>query len=401
MNTPPVVDEPEVTVEVVSFDEAEMAEDAEADLHEDGLDTLPGVDIPLDDFAGTLDGQSTTAAVEDMAGVDDEVTLASPPPTTALAENPAASHAPDKDATATAPEPPEPPQAAANLSPTQTEASNEVDTTAASAPRSKRSWFRDFFSDDYLRTVRTPTPAQVTRQADFIEQTLGLERGAAILDVGCGLGLQAVELSKRGYLVVGLDLSLPMLSRAAEEAQDQNVQINFLHADMRELSFDGAFDAIVCLGTTFGYFDDDTNALVIQRMYRALKPMGLLLLDVMNRDYVHNMLPGLVWFDGDDCVCMEETRLNYITSRLEVKRTVIADSGQQHDTRYSLRLYALHELGSLLHRTGFRVAQVSGRQSTPGVFFGAHSPHMLLLAERRMPQQTDDDNRPDSMRHPT
>jgi hypothetical protein len=46
-------------------------------------------------------------------------------------------------------------------------------------------------------------------------------------------------------------------------------------------------------------------------------------------------------------------------------------------------VYSLHELGKMLHDNGFRVAEVSGRTGTPGVFFGCESPRTLILAEKR------------------
>jgi hypothetical protein len=107
------------------------------------------------------------------------------------------------------------------------------------------------------------------------------------------------------------------------------------------------------------------------------------LLDVVNRDYVIRSQPNLVWFQGDGCVCMEETQFNYFTSRLEVKRTVILDDGRQRENLYTIRLYSLHELGTVLHQQGFRVAEVTGYEATPGVFFGADSPRVIMLAERR------------------
>jgi SAM-dependent methyltransferase len=254
---------------------------------------------------------------------------------------------------------------------------------AAKAKR-KRPWYEDFFSDDYLRTVRAPTEREVARECDFIERTLRLEAGSTVLDVGCGLGLHAVELTTRRYLVVGLDLSLPMLSRAADEAQDRGLRINFLHGDMREMTFDGAFDGVLCWGTTFGYFDDESNRKVIQRLHNALRPGGRLLLDSVNRDYVVRSQPNLVWFEGDGCVCMEETAFNYFSSRLEVSRNVILDDGKQRDKQYSIRLYSLHEIGQFLHQSQFRVVEVSGTAATPGVYFGADSPRMIILAERRV-----------------
>lgn len=262
----------------------------------------------------------------------------------------------------------------------------EPEPPKAAPPRrakARKAWYEELFNDDYLRTVPIPHPRVIQRQCDFIEQRFGLAQGATLLDVGCGLGLHAVELTRRGYLVVGLDLSLPMLSRAADEAQDHGFKINFLHADMREMNFDGAFDAVLCWGTTLGYFDDETNKQVVDRLYRALKPRGLLLLDVVNRDYLIRSQPNLVWFEGDGCVVMEESRMNYITSRLEVKRTVILDDGRQRDNVYSLRTYSLHELGQILHHQGFRVVEVTGWEAHPGVFFGSDSPKLMILAERR------------------
>jgi SAM-dependent methyltransferase len=264
----------------------------------------------------------------------------------------------------------------------------------------RRPWFETFFNDDYLRTVRPPTPRDIERECDFITARLNLAPGATILDVGCGLGLHAIELTRRGYLVVGLDLSLPMLSRAGDEAQDLGLKINFLHADMREMNFDGSFDAVLCWGTTFGYFDDDSNKRVVERLHRALKPRGVLLLDVVNRDYVIRSQPNLIWFEGDGCICMEESKFNYFLSRLEVKRTVMLDDGRQRDSVYTLRSYALHELGLLLHQQGFRVAEVSGMTATPGVFFGADSPRILVVAERRVDKK-DDPSRPPPPGNPT
>ena len=109
----------------------------------------------------------------------------------------------------------------------------------------------------------------------------------------------------------------------------------------------------------------------------------MLLLDVVNRDFVIRNQPNLVWFEGDGCVVMEESQMNYITSRLEVKRNVILDNGRQRDNVYSLRSYSLHELGQILHQQGFRVVEVTGWEAHPGVFFGGDSPKLIILAQRR------------------
>jgi len=243
-------------------------------------------------------------------------------------------------------------------------------------------WYEKFFGKHYLRTVRTPTPKEVAVECDFIERALRVPVGSRVLDVGCGLGVQSVEMASRGYHLVGLDISPTMVSRAYDEAEDRGLQIDFVRGDMRDVTFEEPFDALLCWGTTFGYFSEEENELALRQFHELLKPDGTLLLEVVNRDFMIGSQPNQVWFEVDGAVCMEETDFDYVTSRLRVKRRVASHDGQEQDRLYSIRLYALHEIRSMFERNGFRVDELSGREATPGVFFGAHSPKMIIRAER-------------------
>jgi hypothetical protein len=79
---------------------------------------------------------------------------------------------------------------------------------------------------------------------------------------------------------------------------------------------------------------------------------------------------------------MDDMRVDFITSRLRVKRMMMMDSGRTRELDYSIRLYTLHELGNMLHDVGFKVIEVSGHLGTPKVFMGADSPRLLVLAEK-------------------
>ena len=246
-----------------------------------------------------------------------------------------------------------------------------------------RPWWEELFNDDFIRTMAKLTDAQIAAEADFIEDSLAVAKGAMVLDLACGTGRHAIELTRRGYQVVGYDLSLSMLARAADEAQDRNQKLNFVQGDMREMTFEETFDGIYSWNTSFGYFDEDRNAQVIARVHRALRKGGQFLLDVVNRDFIGRQAPSLAWFEGEGCVCMDEMTIDWITSRMRIKRTMMMDDGRSKEIEYSIRIYSLHELGKMLHDHGFRVAEVSGRIATPGVFFGTDSPRTLILAEKR------------------
>ena len=244
-------------------------------------------------------------------------------------------------------------------------------------------WFVDLFDEDYLRTLPFLTPQATQSEAEFVIEAMNLAPGAQVLDVGCGYGRHAMELAARGFHVVGLDLSTPLLVRGGEEAHRRGLTINFIRGDMRELDFENQFDAAYSLFSTFGYFDDETNKKTLQNIARALKPNGKVLIEILNRDYVIADLPTRVWWEGDGCVVLEEVELNYFSSRIQVNRSVVFDDGRQLEQEISVRAYSLHEVGKLMHAAGFRVLEVSGGYQMKGRFFGNQSRHIIVLAERK------------------
>ncbi|HMG55733.1 MAG TPA: class I SAM-dependent methyltransferase, partial [Kofleriaceae bacterium] len=239
-------------------------------------------------------------------------------------------------------------------------------------PRGKP-WFIELFDEDYLRTLPFLTPQATQAEAEFVIDAMGLTPGAQVLDVGCGYGRHAMELAARGFHIVGLDLSTPLLVRGGEEAHRRGLTINFVRGDMRELDFDSQFDGAYCLFSTFGYFDDETNKKTVSNIARALRPGGRMLIEILNRDYVIADLPTRVWWEGDGCVVLEEVELNYFSSRIQVNRSVVFDDGRQLEQEISVRAYSLHEVGKLMHSAGLRVLEVSGAYHTRGRFFGNQS----------------------------
>jgi SAM-dependent methyltransferase len=250
-------------------------------------------------------------------------------------------------------------------------------------PKRSKPWFEEIFDEDYLRTLPFMTAEQTMKEVSFIEGSLEAPAGAEVLDVGCGYGRHAIELVQRGLNVTGLDLSLPLLIRAADEAQRRALSVNFVHADMREMPFDRKFDGAYSMLTSFGYFDEDANLKVAEGVARALKPGGRFLLDIVNRDYVVADLPSRIWWEGTGCVVLEEVDFNFHTSRVVTRRSVVFEDGRQLEQEISVRAYSLHELGRLLRHAGFRVLDISGSLSTRGRFLGVNSRNLLVLSEKR------------------
>ena len=99
------------------------------------------------------------------------------------------------------------------------------------------------------------------------------KRPLSILDAGCGTGRMGIELNKRGFDVVGVDLDAVMLKQAKAKAP----QIGWHLADLSTIELQKTFDAIVMAGNVMIYVTPGSETAVLQNMVRHLKPEGLLL----------------------------------------------------------------------------------------------------------------------------
>jgi SAM-dependent methyltransferase len=245
-------------------------------------------------------------------------------------------------------------------------------------------WPVAFFDDDYLRIYRPTFTAEGTAtEVDFIQGALEPPAGGAVLDLGCGYGRHATMLAQRGYTVTGLDFNTRYLEIAAEEAAEAGVSVTWRTGDMRALGFENAFDGVYSFFTSFGYYEDEENELVIEGIARSLKPGGRFLIDMVNRDGILIHPDRRTWSQREDgALFMEEVSLDLAASRVVSRQQLIDPRGGPRVTKeYSLRVYTCAELTSLLRRHGLRVLEAWGGANREP--YAAESRRLVLLSERK------------------
>jgi SAM-dependent methyltransferase len=124
------------------------------------------------------------------------------------------------------------------------------------------------------------------RRADVaFYRMLADERGGPILDLGCGTGRLLIPLLRDGHRVVGVDLSAPMLARAAARRarlpRHQAARGLLLRGDLRRLPVRGPFPLITMAFHTIQHLVDDADLVgLLRAVHDLLTPDGWFAFDV-------------------------------------------------------------------------------------------------------------------------
>jgi SAM-dependent methyltransferase len=184
--------------------------------------------------------------------------------------------------------------------------------------------------------------------------------GTRVLDLACGPGVHAVPLARHGAEVTGVDLSDAMLTRAREACERAGVSARLRRADMREYVEPGAYDLVVNMYTSFGYFTDPgDNLTVLRNAHASLAPGGALLVDVLGKEVLASWVgrPQAVDVEGGT-VFMRDTILDDWT-RLHTDWTLVRGD-EVRQASITCVLYSAAELRALFEQAGFTDVECFG-----------------------------------------
>lgn len=146
-------------------------------------------------------------------------------------------------------------------------------------------WYRPIAAHLKAAYLRYSFTKGTGQEVDFLFDTLEMEPGMRLLDVGMGPGRHAIELAKRGLQVVGVDISPEFVEVARNRATEEGVAASFFPMDARHLPFEEEFDLVlsICEGA-FSLGIDDLG--ILRAMSRSAKPGGRLAVSAVNVFYV-------------------------------------------------------------------------------------------------------------------
>ena len=200
-------------------------------------------------------------------------------------------------------------------------------------------------------------------QVDFIIKTLGLKGGERILDLACGYGRHALALARRGFSLVGVDITSAFIEDATKSAALENLPAQFILSDIRDVAFESEFDAVLNLADgAIGYLENDgENLRIFDVIAGALKPGGVHFMDVCNAAHARRYFPKTNWECGEKALALARFDWDEATRRMTYGGWNIPYGQPAQRPQINMeeqnggRLYDLPELKELLLQRGMKV----------------------------------------------
>jgi SAM-dependent methyltransferase len=238
----------------------------------------------------------------------------------------------------------------------------------------KSEWFERWFGEEYIALYPHRNAAEAEKVVALIERTIAPAKVTRGLDLACGAGRHSRALCKRWW-TMGLDLSEVLLRLARREG----VEAALVRGDMRILPFrDQAFDLVVNLFTSFGYFSDDASHLdVVREVSRVTRSGGSFVLDFLNTSQLKN---NLVPYDERQIggQIIEQRREISDDGRFVIKRICLRGTGKEFTER--VRLFDSGDLSSMMVAAGFNVTASFGNYD--GDALVVDSPRVVLFGTK-------------------
>ncbi|MEE9407001.1 MAG: class I SAM-dependent methyltransferase [Polaribacter sp.] len=238
-----------------------------------------------------------------------------------------------------------------------------------------KDWFTDWFNTSYYHILyknRNDADAQLFMKN--ITNFLALPKSTHILDLPCGKGRHAVFLNSLGYTVTGGDLAENSIKHAKKF---ENESLNFKVHDMRK-PFNNKYDSIFNLFTSFGYFDDDKeDLLILENIKNGLKKDGYFVFDFLNAEKVKLNLVK------EETKIVDDITFNIkreITNGFIIKHISFFADSKQHAYTERVKYLDIDKMSFYLEKVGFTITNIFGNYSLED-YNSKTSDRLILVAK--------------------
>lgn len=202
----------------------------------------------------------------------------------------------------------------------------------------------------------------IDSHVDWVHSSILEGRPGRVLDLGCGPGLYAQRLARRGCTCVGVDFSPASIRHASEAAAADGLECRFIHGDLRDQDFGGGFNLVMMIYGQLNVFQRDRAMEILKKAHDALEPGGRLVLELQAAEQIREGgMTGPSWYSVESGLFSDEPHLvlqeNFWDDEAAASTTrfMVINAATGAVSKYALsnEAYTDEELDAALRSAGF------------------------------------------------
>ncbi|BCK01311.1 class I SAM-dependent methyltransferase [Anaerocolumna chitinilytica] len=219
-------------------------------------------------------------------------------------------------------------------------------------------WYKSIWT---LEAKNQSWVEETENQVEFIIKTLNLTGKEHILDLACGFGRHSLAFARRGFSVVGVDITKEFINDAIKSSEEESLQVQFIHSDIRDIRFNNEFDVVLNLADgAIGYLEsDEENLKIFDVISTALKSGGKHFMDVCNAEHAEYYFPKHAWEIGASALSLSLFEWDRKNRRMLYGGCDIpyGEPAKRPEIPYGdpIRLYTLEELQSIFYKRNMKI----------------------------------------------
>jgi SAM-dependent methyltransferase len=240
------------------------------------------------------------------------------------------------------------------------------------------------FFDGYYKDIwRQIFPEKTTKaEVDFIVEEAKLNSQSAVLDLMCGYGRHALEFARRKINVMAVDNLPDYINEIKEKSNSEELSLQCICTDVLEMQIDQEYDAVICMGNSLQFFDEEDVIRLLSNISEHLKARGKVIINTWSiAEIAMNSFKEKNWSRIGELLFLTDSKFLFQPTRIETNSIIITDGGEKEEKTGIDFIYSLSELESMFNKTGFQLKEI---YSIPGKKrFTVGEPRAYIVAEKK------------------
>ncbi|MGE5518873.1 MAG: class I SAM-dependent methyltransferase [Candidatus Dadabacteria bacterium] len=211
-----------------------------------------------------------------------------------------------------------------------------------------------FFEGVYKEVWKKLIPPGLSQaECDFIIDEASLQEGDQLLDIMCGYGRHALELSRKGIKVSAVDNSSEYIQEIDSVVCREQLPVKAILSDVLSIDLDDCFKAAICMGNSFAFFNKEEASYLLKNISHHLIDGGILIINSwMIAEIAINHFKAHDWLQVDKYKYLLDYKFHFIPSRIESEHTIVTEDGVYEVIKGVDYIYTIAEIEEMFLQAG-------------------------------------------------